>query len=602
MESENERLHVNESVGNEPQSLLMDSKEGCGTMEVEELIKDYESLVKLFKQEHSHAMEMWQKAAQEVEQFQAFYHKSFTDEQQNQLVQFIQQTCELKGNNQEFEMTSIHVQITENEQNGELEELHSQLKKTNSDLRTATDKMNEMNEQLECLECQIKKKGADVAEAQRHEESILRQQEENLKCVSKNALEEQTVLETKIGTIQAHCAPVDQNTCEVPNKVHGCVQMPDDALLVQKHDGFKAMCACSCEDVAREWEKLVENNDKVVQQLIREAAVRTRKEEGLKYGVWRRHFSNLRQLEQSIAVDNVREQCNIKLHQIVEQLSNLQTEYAIKESQIERCKNEKKALEKELEKVTKYQTEQDLEKMNALQQKCLNAERIRDDMGVTLQSAQINVKKFEMTLTDNEEFLHSQEEIYRLQSGLAETRKDHELSSAERLQLQQENLQLCREMDELRRRNLQIQNETENQISQMAQECQSKEQTLNAQMMVLEERSRNLNDERLHLIAEQQKTVQRSKDDARNMTKAFEVKIQQLTTELNQQKEQLHELELQLGNNQDTITEYESQLAEYQEKSVCLQKQLTLAEQRAETATQQLSVLTSQQMNNLEAA
>ncbi|XP_077381427.1 sodium channel and clathrin linker 1-like isoform X4 [Festucalex cinctus] len=531
MESENERLHVNESVGNEPQSLLMDSKEGCGTMEVEELIKDYESLVKLFKQEHSHAMEMWQKAAQEVEQFQAFYHKSFTDEQQNQLVQFIQQTCELKGNNQEFEMTSIHVQITENEQNGELEELHSQLKKTNSDLRTATDKMNEMNEQLECLECQIKKKGADVAEAQRHEESILRQQEENLKCVSKNALEEQTVLETKIGTIQAHCAPVDQNTCEVPNKVHGCVQMPDDALLVQKHDGFKAMCACSCEDVAREWEKLVENNDKVVQQLIREAAVRTRKE------------------------------------------------------------------------VTKYQTEQDLEKMNALQQKCLNAERIRDDMGVTLQSAQINVKKFEMTLTDsNEEFLHSQEEIYRLQSGLAETRKDHELSSAERLQLQQENLQLCREMDELRRRNLQIQNETENQISQMAQECQSKEQTLNAQMMVLEERSRNLNDERLHLIAEQQKTVQRSKDDARNMTKAFEVKIQQLTTELNQQKEQLHELELQLGNNQDTITEYESQLAEYQEKSVCLQKQLTLAEQRAETATQQLSVLTSQQMNNLEAA
>ncbi|XP_077427957.1 sodium channel and clathrin linker 1-like isoform X2 [Vanacampus margaritifer] len=554
---ENERLHVKEPVGNEPQSLLKTSEVGCSTMEVEELIKEYESLVQLFKQEHSHAMEMWQKAAQEVEQFQELYHKSFTDEQQNQLVQFIQQTCELKGNDQEVQMTSIHVQITDNEQNDELEELHSQLKKTNCDLRTATHKMDEMNEQLECLERQIKRKEADVAEAQWHEEWILRQQEENLKSFSDNALEEQTVLDTTIGSIQAHCTLLEQDVLEVPDKVHGCVQMLD-ALVVhkhQKHDGVKAL--------AREWYKTVdlENKDKAIQQFILEAAVRTRSE-----------------------VENVREQCNAKLHQIVEELSHLQMECSIKESQIERCKYEKKALERKLEKVAMYRAEEDLERMNALQERCLNAERIRDDMSVTLQSAQSKVQKFEM---DNEELSHSQEEIDHLQSSLAAARKDRDLISAERLLLQQENLQLRREMDDLRRRTLLIQNKNTNEILQMTQECKLKEQTLNAQMTVLEERSQNLNAERMHLLTAQQKTIQRSKDDARNMTKAFEARIQHLTTEMNQQKQRLHELELELGNNQDTMNEYEIQLAQYQEKYACLQRRLTHAEQRAATATQQ---------------
>ncbi|XP_061129977.1 sodium channel and clathrin linker 1-like, partial [Syngnathus typhle] len=394
------------------------------------------------------------------------------------------------------------------------------------DLRTAIDKTDGMTEQQECVEGQINKKEEDVAEAQCHEENnvqplqTLRQQEAKINDEFGNALEEQPVLDTKISTIQVPCASLDHNTYEVVNKVHGCAPV-DEVLAVQKHDVVKAL--------VKEGQKTMdlESKDKAIQQLIQEAAVRTRKE-----------------------VDNVREQCNVELLQIIEELSHLQTECAIKDIQIERCKQDKKAVEKELEKMTKYRTEQHLEKINALELRCLNAERIRDDMSATLQNAQSKVKKFE--IDNNEELLCSQEEIHRLQSSLAAARKEFDRISEERLQLQQENMQLRREIDELQRRTLLNQNKTKNQIMQMEQECKLKEQTFNAQILMLEERSRNLQAERMHLLAAQQRSIQRSKDEATNITKAFEARIQHLTTQMNEHKLRLRELELQLRNNQDT--------------------------------------------------
>ncbi|XP_061536748.1 sodium channel and clathrin linker 1-like isoform X5 [Phycodurus eques] len=465
-----DRLYAKQSVDNEPQSFPNTSGAECTTEEEEALIKNYETLVQLFKQERLHVMEMWQKAAQEVGQFQEINHKAFSDGQQadamtqklqNQLVQFIRQSCKLKEINQEVQLTNKHLQMTEKEQNDEIEELHSQLR---------------------------------------------------LKSGPENALEEQTVLETKLGTLQAHCAPLEQDKYEGLNKVHGCVHVAEASARV------------------RERQKTVdlENKDKAIQQFIQEAAVRARKE------------------------------------------------------------------------VTKHRAEQDLGKIIALHQRCLNAERIRDDMSATLQSTQSKVMKFESD--SKEELSRSQAEIQRLQSSLAAAWEDCDNISEERLQLQQENLQLHRETNELQRSTLLIQNQAKNRILEMEQECKLKEQTFNAKMMALEERSHNLNADRMHLLTAHQKSIQRSKDEAANMTKAFEARIQQLMTEMNQHKQRLHEVELQLRNNQDTMNEYGSQLAEYQEKSICLQRRATDAEQRAATATQQLSVLTSQRMSSSEAA
>ncbi|XP_061686612.1 sodium channel and clathrin linker 1-like isoform X4 [Syngnathoides biaculeatus] len=432
---QNERLSEKQSAYNEPQS-----EAECTTEEDEALIQDYETLAQLFKQERLHAMEMWQKAAQEAVQFQELYHKAFSDGQQadsmtqklkNQLVEFIRQSCKLKEINREVQLT------------------------------------------------------------------LLREMQKTM---------------------------------------------------------------------------AMENKDKAIQQFIQEAAVRARKE-----------------------IDNVREQCNVEIQQIVDEVSHLQMECAMKESQIERCKHEKKALEKELEKVTKYRAEQDLEKIIALHLRCLNAERTRDDMSATLKSTQSNIKKFESEC--KEELCRSQAEIQCLQSSLAAAWKDCDIISEERIQLQQENLELQREMNELQKSTILIQNQAKNRILEVEQECKLKEQTFNTKMMALEERSHNLNADRMNLLTAHQKSIQRSKDETTDMTNAFEARIQQLTMEMNQHKQRLHDVELQLRNNQDTITEYGSQLAEYQEKYICLQRRVSDAEQRAAIATQQVRTMIKKKKN-----
>nr|XP_061791500.1 sodium channel and clathrin linker 1-like [Nerophis lumbriciformis] len=344
---------------------------------------------------------------------------------------------------------------------------------------------------------------------------------------------------------------------ELWNLIRGYMQVAE-ALVVQKHHNEFNVSLRHL----RENSVDMENKDKAVQQLIQEAAVRARKE-----------------------VDNVREQCNVQIHRIVEELSHLQMECSIKESQIERCNSEKKALERELDRVTKSRVAQDLEKFKALHQRCLHAERIRDDMSVTLKSTESKLKKCE--IDSNEELSYSREEIQRLQSSLATAWKDCDQISEDRFKLQQENQQLHRQMNELSKSTLLVQNKAKNQILRMEQEYKFKENTNHAQMIVLEERRRNLNSDRLNFLTAQQKNIKRSKDEATNLTKAFEARFQQLMTEMNHHKRRLYEMELQLRNNQDTMTEYMSQLEESEKKSVGLQKRLTDAEQRVTNATHQ---------------
>ncbi|MEQ2276153.1 hypothetical protein XENORESO_014599, partial [Xenotaenia resolanae] len=292
-------------------------------------------------------------------------------------------------------------------------------------------------------------------------------------------------------------------------------------------------------------------------------------------------------------VENVRKQCNIQIHRMAEELSALQLECADKESQIERSLRERKAVEEELEKVYKEgRAEPEFKKIEALHQRCLNAERLKEDINLTLQSTQNKLKKVEMDYS--EELSRCQEEVRRLQGLLAASRNDCVGVSEERLQLQQENMQLRKEMDELRKASMQIQRNAKQKVSQMEQACSLKEQGLDARVRELEERSRSSTADLTRLLAAAQKSTQRWKEEAKNLVQAFETKITALKAELKRQKRRSLELEIQLQTNHNTISEYEKQLAEYQEKTSRLQRRLTQAEQKATTALHQLNMLASQ--------
>ncbi|XP_017272521.1 sodium channel and clathrin linker 1 [Kryptolebias marmoratus] len=580
---ENERLHaeLRECVEKQLHAVPTASGAEGGTIEEATIIRNLQEQVQLSEQERAQAMELWQTASQELDRLQQVYQKTISDRQlhdaqrqqlKDQLVQFQQHTFKLQASNQKLELTNQQLLKTVTEQSTEMEEMHCQLRQAKAELRTATAKVDEMTRLLQNVQEQVQRREEDVAEAHEREDAAdrrlqqlqttLSQLETRLKAASQEAeavRREQAVWERKVGELQARCTTLEEEKYEALSKVRESVQVAEEAVL-QKD-----------QSLLREKQKTeeLEKTTAAIKLLIQEAAVRTRKE-----------------------VENVRKQCNVQIHRMAEELSALQLECADKESQIERSLRERKAVEEELEKVYKEgRAEPEFRKIDALHQRCLNAERLKEDISLTLNSTQNKLKKMEMEYS--EELSRCQEEVRRLQGSLAAARDDCVSVSDERLQLQQENTQIRKEMDELRKTTMLVQKKAKQKVSQMEQEYSLKEQGLEARMRELEESSRSSSADLTRLLTAQQKSTQRWKEEAKNLLQAFETKITGLKAELKRQKQRSQELEIKLEADHNTIYEYERQLAENHEKTNRLQRRLTQAEQKAATASQQLSMLVS---------
>lgn len=582
---ENERLHaeLRESVEKQLHALpVAPGVEGGTPLEEEAIVRNLQEQVQLCEQERLQAMELWQATALELDLLQQAHRETTSDGQihhtqrhqlQDQLVQFQQHTHKLQAANQQLESTSRQFLETVTEQNSEMEELHGQLRQAKAELRTATARLDEMTTLLQNVQDKMQRREEDVAEAQGREDAAdrrlqqlqaaLAQLEARLKAATHEAeavRRDQTVWERKVGELQAHCSALEDQKYEALAKVRESVQLAEEAAL-QKDQAL-----------LREKQKMeeLEKTKEAIRQLIQEAAVRTRKE-----------------------VDNVRKQCNAQIHRMAEELSALQLECADKESRIEKSLRERKAVEEELEKVYKEgRAEPEFRKMDALHQRCLDAERRKEDVSLTLQSTQSKLKKTEVDC--GEELQRCREEARRLQGALAAARDDCVGVSEERLLLQRENSQLCKEMGELRTTAALVQKKARQQLSQMEQEHSLKEHGLDARVQQLEESSLSSRVDLTRLLTAQQKVTQRWKEEAKNLVQALETKITGLKAELNRQKQRSHDLEMQLETYHNSVAEYERQLVEYQEKTSRLQRRLTQAEQRATAATQQLSMLTSQ--------
>lgn len=580
---ENERLHVElrESVERQLHAIPVSSGAEGSTLDEEAVVRNLQEQIHMSEQERVQATELWQTTSQELERLQQIHQKTISDAQMHdaqkkqltdQLVQFQQHTHKLQLTNQKLETTNQQFLKTLTEQTTDMEELQSKHRQSKAELRTATAKVNEMTKLLQNLQEQMQRREQDVVEAQGREnaadrrlqqlQSALSQLESRLNAATQEAetvRREQTVYEKKVGELQARCATLEEEKYAALSKVRESIQTAEEATLQKE------------QVLLREKQKTeeLEKTKEAIKQLIQDAAVRTRKE-----------------------VENVRKQCNIQILRMIEELSALQLECADKQSQIERSLRERKAVEEELEKVYKEgRAEPDYRKMEALHQRCLEAERRREDISITLQSSHNKLKKIEMDYT--EELSRCQEEVRRLQSSVAAAREDCVCVSEERLKLQQENTQLRKEMDDLRKSNLLVQKKAKQQMSQLEQEYSMKEQGLDARVRELEESSRSSSANLTRLLAAQQKSTRRWKEEATKLVQEFETKISSLKAELNRQKQRSRELELQLETDHTSISEYERQLTEYQEKASRLQIRLTQAEQKATTATQQLNMMTS---------
>ncbi|VFV37730.1 sodium channel and clathrin linker 1 [Lynx pardinus] len=569
---ENERLHseLKDAVEKQLETLPFGTDMGNDIYTDDETVRNLQEQLQLANQEKTQAVELWQTASQELDRLQRLYQEYMTEaqihvaesqKQKDQLTNFQQLTKQLHVTNENIEMTNQHFLKTVTEQNVEIEQLRKQLRQAKLDLRSAAAKVDELTKVTEDLQGQMQKKEEDMLSAQGREEasdrrlqqlqSSIKQLEARLCVAMQEATQlraQKTHLEKQTRELQAKCNELENEKYEAIVRARNSMQLLEEANL-QKNQALLE---------EKQKEEDIEKMKETVSRLVQDVTLRTRKEE-----------------------------C------------------AEKQSQIERAIREKKAVEEELEKIYHEGrvNESDYRKLEEMHQRCLVAERSKDDLQLRLKTAENKIKQLE--INSSEEISRCQEMIQKLQNLLESERENCGFVSEQRLKLQQENEQLQKETEDLRKIALEAQKKAKLKISTLEHEFSIKEHGFEVQLREMEDSNRNSTVELRHLLVTQQKVANRWKEETKKLTESAEIRISNLKSELSRQKLHTQELLSQLEMANEKVVENEKLILEHQEKTNRLQRRLSQAEQRAASASQQLSVITVQRrkaasMMNLE--
>ncbi|XP_063494269.1 sodium channel and clathrin linker 1 isoform X11 [Symphalangus syndactylus] len=534
---------------------------GTDTYADDETVRNLQEQLQLANQEKTQAVELWQTVSQELDRLHKLYQEHMTEAQIHVFESQKQKT------NQQFLKT-----VTE--QSVIIEQLRKKLRQAKLELRVAVAKVEELTNVTEDLQGQMKKKEKDVVSAHGREEASdrrLQQLQSSIKqleirlCVTiqeANQLRtENTHLEKQTRELQAKCNELENERYEAIIRARNSMQLLEEANL-QKSQALLE---------EKQKEEDIEKMKETVSRFVQDATIRTKKE-----------------------VANTKKQCNIQISRLTEELSALQMECAEKQGQIERVIKEKKAVEEELEKIYREGrgNESDSRKLEEMHQRFLVSERSKDDLQLRLTRAENRIKQLE--IDSSEEISRYQEMIQKLQNVLESERENCGLVSEQRLKLQQENKQLRKETESLRKIALEAQKEAKVKISTMEHEFSIKEHGFEVQLREMEDSNRNSIVELRHLLATQQKAANRWKEETKKLTESAEIRINNLKSELSRQKLHTQELLSQLEMANEKVVENEKLILEHQEKANRLQRHLSQAEERAASASQQLSVITVQ--------
>uniref|UniRef100_A0A8B9M087 Sodium channel and clathrin linker 1 n=1 Tax=Accipiter nisus TaxID=211598 RepID=A0A8B9M087_9AVES len=542
---ENERLHAELKEALEEQlEALPFMPLGTDIPADEGIVRNLQEQLQLTNQEKEQAIELWQTVLQEHDRLQRQYQERMTEtqihvaerqKQKDQLTGFQQLTRQLHIANEKIELTNQQFLKTVAEQNVELEQLRKQLRQAKIDGQTANAKVDEMTRLTEKLQGQLERKEEDVISAQQREtasDKRLQQMQSSIKqletrlCVTVEDAEqlrtERTALEKQIGELQTKYANLEREKREAVAKFQDCIQLLEEANLQKSQALFGE----------KQKEEEIKKMKDEMSQLAEDTAARIRK-----------------------ALDSAKKQYNVQISRLTEELSALQMECGEKQGQIERAIREKRAVEEELEKIYREDRghESDNRKLEQLHQKYLLAETTKGDLQLSLQTTQNKLKQLEMN--SEEEKSRCQEVICKLQSILDSEREKSAFVSEQRLKLQQENEQLQKEMEGLRKLAIEAQQKAKIKISTMEHEHAVKEHGYEARLKEMEDTSQKSTAELRRLLVAQQKATNRWKEETKNLTETTEARISKLKSELSQQKLRSQELISQLEMANEKVTE-----------------------------------------------
>uniref|UniRef100_A0A2K6DEX5 Sodium channel and clathrin linker 1 n=1 Tax=Macaca nemestrina TaxID=9545 RepID=A0A2K6DEX5_MACNE len=580
---ENERLHseLKDAVEKQLEAFPLGTEIGTDTYADDETVRNLQEQLQLANEEKTQAVKLWQTVSQELDRLHKLYQEHMTEAQihvfesqkQKVILYFIVFLYIGKKLHSE-ETTNQQFLKTVTEQSVMIEQLRKKLRQAKLELRVAVAKVEELTNATEDLQGQMKKKEKDVVSAHGREEASdrrLQQLQSSIKqleirlCVTiqeANQLRtENTHLEKQTRELQAKCNELEKERYEAIVRARNSMQLLEEAHL-QKSQALLE---------EKQKEEDIEKMKETVSRFVQDATIRTKKE-----------------------VANTKKQCNIQISRLTEELSALQMECAEKQGQIERVIKEKKAVEEELEKIYREGrgNESDYRKLEEMHQRFLVSERSKDDLQIRLTRAENRIKQLE--IDSSEEISRYQEMIQKIQNVLESERENCGLVSEQRLKLQQENKQLRKETESLRKIALEAQKKAKLKISTMEHEFSVKERGFEVQLREMEDSNRNSIVELRHLLETQQKAANRWKEETKKLTESAEIRINNLKSELSRQKLHTQELLSQLEMANEKVVENEKLILEHREKANRLQRRLSQAEERAASASQQLSVITVQ--------
>ncbi|XP_071975502.1 sodium channel and clathrin linker 1 [Engystomops pustulosus] len=582
---ENETLHeqLKESLEKQLESLPTSAALASEASTEQELIKNLQEQLQLANQERDSALQLWQTVAQEMDRLQVMYQKHMTDahihvaerqKQKEELANLQQITKQLHGAHEKVEQTNQQFLHTVSEQQMEIDQLQKDIRQGKLDVKVASMKAEEMAAVVKTLEDQLKRKEEEVLAARGKEDAsdkrvqqlqtAVTQLETRLKAAAQDVEQlkgEKTRLEKHLGELQTKYSELEAEKYEAVSRVRDSLQIIEEANLQKDQALLKE----------KQKEEEIQTMKQAIAKIIQEAAARTRKE-----------------------VDAAKKLCNVKISQLTSGISVLQRECAEKQSFVERALRDKRAAEEELEKVYREGrgNEKDYRKLEELQQRCLIAERTKDDLKISLNAAQKKMKQLE--LNSEEELSRCRETIVKLNEVLESERKEGSSVSEERLKLVQENEQLRKDVEEWKKSAIEAQQKVTFQVSTLGHEFSVKEQGFRVQLQEMEDGYRKSIEELMKLLMAQQKASNKWKEETTNLTKSTETRLKKLRSQLNDQKRRNQELVSQLENAHDKNVELESLVSDLRDKSMRLQKRLDQAEEQAVEASKQLSRVVSQ--------
>ncbi|XP_010376818.2 sodium channel and clathrin linker 1 isoform X6 [Rhinopithecus roxellana] len=582
---ENERLHseLKDAVEKQLEAFPLGTEIGTDTYADDETVRNLQEQLQLANEEKTQAVELWQTVSQELDRLHKLYQEHMTEaqihvfesqKQKDQLFDFQQLTQQLHVTNENMEVTNQQFLKTVTEQSEMIEQLRKKLRQAKLELRVAVAKVEELTNATEDLQGQMEKKEKDVVSAHGREEASdrrLQQLQSSIKqleirlCVTiqeANQLRtENTHLEKQTRELQAKCNELENELYEAFVRARNSIQLLEEANL-QKSQALLE---------EKQKEEDIEKMKETVSRFVQDATKRTKKE-----------------------VANTKKQYSIQISRLTEELSALQMECTEKQGQIERVIKEKKAVEEELEKIYREGrgNESDYRKLEEMHQRFLVSEHSKDDLQLRLTRAENRIKQLE--IDSSEEISRYQEMIQKIQNVLESERENCGLVSEQRLKLQQENKQLRKETESLRKIALEAQKKAKLKISTMEHEFSIKERGFEVQLREMEDSNRNSIVELRHLLETQQKAANRWKEETKKLTESAEIRINNLKSELSRQKLHTQELLSQLEMANEKVVENEKLILEHREKANRLQRRLSQAEERAASASQQLSVITVQ--------